>query len=214
MSRAPRLTTTSFALLGLLAVRPWSTYELTRQTDRSLGRFWPRAQSKLYEEPKKLVAHGLATAREDQVGERPRTIYEITDAGRRELAAWLDEPPAGPVLESEPLLRVFLADQGSKQATLASLAAAREWAVERNVGNLEAGTAYAQGGGAFPQRAAQTLLVGAFLTDYYRLVAEWADWATAQVEQWPADPAQAVPDRTEQQAVLARAQWSARPPAG
>jgi hypothetical protein len=33
-----RLTTTSYALLGLLAVQPWSTYELTRQMDRSLGR--------------------------------------------------------------------------------------------------------------------------------------------------------------------------------
>ena len=27
---------------------------------RRINRFWPRAKSKLYEEPKKLVAHGLA----------------------------------------------------------------------------------------------------------------------------------------------------------
>jgi len=62
------LSTTTYAILGLLAVQPWSTYELTRQMDRSLGRMWPRAQSKLYEEPKKLVALGLATATEEQVG--------------------------------------------------------------------------------------------------------------------------------------------------
>src|SRR4051794_33638678 len=51
MSSARGLTTTSHAILGLLAIQPWSTYELTRQMDRSLGRFWPRAHSKLYEEP-------------------------------------------------------------------------------------------------------------------------------------------------------------------
>ena len=38
--------------------------------ERSVGRVWPRAQSKLFEEPKKLVEHGYATAREDAVGRR------------------------------------------------------------------------------------------------------------------------------------------------
>jgi len=59
MSTAP-LTTTSYAVLGLLSIRPWSSYELTQQMDRSLGRIWPRAASKLYEEPKKLTARGRA----------------------------------------------------------------------------------------------------------------------------------------------------------
>ena len=72
MSRTT-LTTTSFAILGLLAVQPWSSYELTRQMDRSLGRIGPRAQSKLYEEPKKLVHHGLAGASAERVGLRGRT---------------------------------------------------------------------------------------------------------------------------------------------
>ena len=33
MSRAPQLTTTSYAILGLLGVRPWTSYELTRQME-------------------------------------------------------------------------------------------------------------------------------------------------------------------------------------
>ena len=90
------LTTTSYAILGLLAVKPWSTYELTQQMERSLGHMWPRAASKLYEEPKKLVDHGLARATQDRVGQRPRTVYSITDKGRRALAAWLREPGEGP----------------------------------------------------------------------------------------------------------------------
>lgn len=69
--------------------------------DRSLGRLWPRAQSKLYEEPKKLVEQGLAEARSEPVGQRPRTVYAITPEGRRALAAWLREPGTGPVLEPD-----------------------------------------------------------------------------------------------------------------
>src|SRR5436309_13332803 len=110
----PPLTTTSYAVLGLLSIKPWSSYELTQQMDRSLGRFWPRAVSKLYEEPKKLVSHGLARASTQRNGQRTRTVYTITLKGRRALAAWLQQPGDGPVLEFEQLLKVFFAENGTK----------------------------------------------------------------------------------------------------
>jgi PadR family transcriptional regulator AphA len=44
-------TTTSYAVLGLLSVRSWTTYELAKQVQRSLNWFWPRAERKLYDEP-------------------------------------------------------------------------------------------------------------------------------------------------------------------
>jgi DNA-binding PadR family transcriptional regulator len=208
MSRAGKLTTTSYAILSLLAVRRWSTYELTQQMDRSLGRIWPRAQSKLYEEPKKLAAHGYARAKQERVGDRPRTVYSITRKGRRALAEWLEQPSAGIVLESEHLLKIFFAENGTREDALATLADARAWAEERNSGNLEAGRAYLAGEAPFQERAAQTLLVGRFITDFYRLVADWADWATDLVEQWPSDPSQALPDPAVQQETVDRASWS------
>jgi len=210
MSRSLGLTTTSYALLGLLAIRPWSTYELTRQMEWSLSRFWPRAKSKLYEEPKKLERLGLATSRREATGQRSKTVYAITAAGRRALREWLGEPTTGFAVEAEPLLRVFLADQGTRADTLSTLADARAWAEERNVGNLAAGRAFLAGGAEFRARAATTLLVGAFLTDFYKLVADWADWATGQVADWPDDPGEATPNRDEQHAVVARARWSER----
>ena len=206
MSRGP-LTTTSFAILGLLAVQPWSTYELTRQMDRSLGRLWPRAQSKLYEEPKKLVEHGLAESTTERVGKRPRTVYSITPDGRRALAEWLRSPGAGPVLEFEQLLKISFAEHGTKADALATLAAARAWAEERNEENLAAGRAYLEGRGPFQPRAAQNMLAGAFLTEFYRMVAEWAEWAAGQVEHWPDHPAQAVADRAALEQVVRRAEW-------
>src|SRR5437773_887235 len=114
MSRRDELNTTSYAMLGMLAIRPWSTYELAKHMDRSLGRLWPRARSNLFNEPKKLVVHGMAKSADEMVGKRPRTVYTITPKGRRALRGWLGEPGEGPVLEFEQLMKVFFADQGSK----------------------------------------------------------------------------------------------------
>ncbi|GCD88577.1 PadR family transcriptional regulator [Nocardioides sp. LS1] len=209
MSRRSRLTTTTYGVLGLLAVRPHSTYELAKAMDRSVGRVWPRAQSKLFEEPKKLVEHGYATARDDAVGRRPRTVYTITRAGRRGLADWLAEPGQGPSLEFEGLVKLIFADHGSRDGALASLARARRWAVEQNAGSIEAGEKFAAAeGGRYAERRATTLLLGAFLTDFYKLVADWADWATGEVEGWPEDISshRISADRTRK--VLERARWS------
>jgi len=207
MSRPSTLTTTSYAILSLLAVKSWSTYELTQQMERSLNRFWPRAASKLYEEPKKLVEHGLARARTERVGNRPRTVYSITAKGRRALASWMADPGAGPVLECEALLKIGFAEHGTRDDALASLAAMRGWAEERNEGNRSAARAYVAGEGPFQHRAAQSMLVGAFLTELYRMVAEWADWATALVERWPDDPHEARPDHQVMAEVARRTQW-------
>ncbi len=136
MSSPPAMTTTSYAILGLLAVKPWTTHELVQQVDRSMRRMWPRAQSKLYEEPKKLVAHGYARSSDDSIGRRRRTRYTITAAGRRALAAWLQLPGDGPVLEFEQLLKISFADSGTKADILTNLDAARTWVAEQNAENL------------------------------------------------------------------------------
>jgi DNA-binding PadR family transcriptional regulator len=197
-------------VLGLLAVRPHSTYELAKAMGRSVGRVWPRAQSKLFEEPKKLVTHGYASAREDFVGRRPRTVYTITRSGRRALASWLADPGDGPVLEFEGLVKLVFADHGTRDDALATIARARRWAVEMNAGSVEAGERFVGGDGLYEERRATTLLFGAFLTDFYALVASWSEWAEAEVAGWPEDIAshRIPPERTRE--VLERARWSQR----
>jgi DNA-binding PadR family transcriptional regulator len=185
------MTTTSYAILGLLAVKPWTTHELVQQVDRSLRRIWPRAQSKLYEEPKKLVAHGYANATDDSVGRRRRTRYTITPKGRRALAVWLQEPGEGPVLEFEQLVKIHFADSGTKADVVANLEAAREWVLAQNEENLSTARAYLAGHGLFPERAALNQLSGRFMTEFYLTVARWVAWATEAVETWPDDVLQA-----------------------
>jgi PadR family transcriptional regulator AphA len=187
MSSAPTMTTTSYAILGLLAVKSWTTHELVQQVDRSLRRMWPRAQSKLYEEPKKLVAHGYARATDDSVGRRRRTRYTITAKGRRALATWLQEPGDGPILEFEQLLKISFADSGTKADIVANLAATRTWVTDQNAENLATARAYLEGHSAFPERAALNQLAGRFLTDFYVMVAHWVDWASQVVDRWPDD---------------------------
>ena len=209
------LTTTSYAVLGLLAIKPWSSYELTQQMDRSLGRVWPRAVSKLYEEPKKLVAYGLARSSTQRNGRRTRTVYTITPDGRRAVRAWLAEPGAGPALEFEQLLKVFFADHGTKTDLLATLAGAQQWARARSQESLAIGEQYAQGTGPFEERVAVLQLTSRFLTDFYLLVGDWAAWAAGVVATWPDDPRQASPDPAVLTETIQRAAaGSRRGPAG
>ena len=206
------LTTTSYAILGLLAIKPWTTYELTQQMDRSLGRIWPRATSKLYEEPKKLVAAGLARASKERVGRRARTVYTITAKGRRALTEWLGEPGEGPVLEFEQLLKIFFSENGTKTDALGTLAATQEWARARASESLAVGRAYIADEGPFPERAPQLDLTSRFITDFYAFVGEWARWATGVVEAWPEDPRQAQSDPSTAKETVRRAAAAAGEP--
>jgi DNA-binding PadR family transcriptional regulator len=191
-SPGSKLTTTSYALLGLLAIKPWTAYGLAKQMDKN--RAWPRASSKVYEEPKKLVEYGLARASREMTGERPSTVYSITPRGRRALASWLDQPGAGPVLEFEQILKVFFAEHGSKQALLTNVHAAKAWSQERVEENVGIGQAYLEGRGPFPERLPVILLTATFMSEFARLVGEWAEWAESVVATWPSDLRNAKPD--------------------
>jgi DNA-binding PadR family transcriptional regulator len=191
---AAPLTSTSYAILGLLAIKPWTTYELAQQMQRALGQFWPRAESKLYEEPKKLVAHGLARATSEMVGKRPRTVYSITPKGRRALAAWVPTPGDGPVLEFEQLIKVFFAEHGTRSDLLATIAGVRATSDRRFAESVDIPQGYLDGTGPFPERLPWLLLSGQFLTEFFLAVERWADWATGIVETWPEDLSQAEPD--------------------
>jgi DNA-binding PadR family transcriptional regulator len=192
--RQDDLNTTSFAMLGMLAIRPWSTYELAKHLDRSLRPLWPRARSHLFKEPKKLVDHGLADASKETVGRRPRTVYAITPKGRQALRSWLAQPGEGPSLEFEQLLKVFFADQSSKSDALRAVGNIRMWAEERNAENVAVARAYVAGDGPFPERAQVLNVVGRFLTEFADMVRDWADWADKTIQAWPEDVQRAEPD--------------------
>lgn len=194
MAQQRSMTTTSYAILGLLSLRSWTTYELAQQMRRALGQFWPRAESKLYDEPKKLVALGYATAAVEPVGKRRRTVYTITDAGRDALSSWMPRPSAAPVIEFEGLVRIFFAEHGTKSDVLTAIEAAHEWVNQRYVDSGGISQSYLEGEGAFPERLPWLILCGRFLQEMMDAVERWADWAEETVRDWPDDPRGAHPD--------------------
>jgi DNA-binding PadR family transcriptional regulator len=112
----------------MLAVRPWTGYELTRQVRRSLRFVWPSSEGHLYREQKRLVALGWAEVEKEQTGRRARNRYTITPAGREALAGWLAAPPEEPHLQIEGVLRIFYADLGDAADLRRSMATTSEQA--------------------------------------------------------------------------------------
>lgn len=178
------LTTTSYAVLSLLGVRPWSAYELTQQMGRSLRWFWPKAESLVYEECKKLARHGLASTHREHQGRRPRTVYTITEAGRAALRGWLEQPTAGPRLEFESMLQIAFADHGTRNQLLNNLKAIRAEAERNRDAAHEQARDYAETGGPFPQRLPVIALSGKFFLEFADLLARWAAWAEHAVTEW------------------------------
>jgi DNA-binding PadR family transcriptional regulator len=191
MSQGPKLTTTSYVILGHLALRDWSTYELAQQLKRSTRHYWPRAESKIYEEPKKLVAHGLARATREYIGRRPRMIYSITAEGREALKRWLDEPGQAPVVEFEGAIKVLFAEQGTKPQLLATLRSVREQAEHTRAEHASLAGELARTGGPFPDRLHVNALVFKFMWDQADVNVRWATWAEAEVATWPDEIARA-----------------------
>ena len=179
------LSTTSYSILGYLAVRPWSAYELTKQMGRTFHHFWPRAESGIYREVKRLVTAGLATAEDEKVGRRSRTRYEITAAGRHQLREWLDQPRSNGFLEAEGLVRVLFSDQASRETLQRTLTAMANDARARGQLMIELLERYQVGEGDFPRRTHINLLMAGFVIDFALMVDSWQTWATQLVDTWP-----------------------------
>lgn len=179
------LTPTSYVLLGLLGVRSWTAYELAKQMERAVHYFWPRAERKLYDEVKNLVAHGLASAKKDRVGRRPRTVYAITPKGKGALREWLARESLPHALEFEAIAKIFFAEQGTKQELLANVRSVQDEANQYldHLSHLARETV-ATRGGPFPDRAHVNVLTFTFGWAFADALLRWSYWAETEIEKW------------------------------
>jgi DNA-binding PadR family transcriptional regulator len=178
--------TPAYVLLGLLAVRSWTGYELSQQVSRSLSHVWPASAAHVYREQQRLVRLGWATVTAEAAGpERTRNRYTITRAGRRALREWLDTEPAPTSLESEGMLRAWFADSGTTAQLVAALektATDARASVDRVVEVFSVSLA---GQGAFESRAHLNAIVGEFVADVFALVADRCAQLAEEVGRWP-----------------------------
>src|SRR5438552_18103645 len=108
---AMELSATAKVVLGMLAARPRSGYEIKQLVDSSARFFWAASYGQIYPELKRLEDEGLIRGHEEPTGGRARTLYQLTEAGHEALRGWLgaaDEPLYE--LRDEGMLKLFFSD--------------------------------------------------------------------------------------------------------
>jgi PadR family transcriptional regulator AphA len=188
------MTSTTYAVLGLLCVQPWSAYELAQQMARSLHFMWPRAESGIYREPQKLLGFGYATAEEVGAGpRRTKLAYSATPAGRRAFQQWLEKPSSPPQFESEAMVKFFFCDQGTLEGARQALEELRAHADAMLEGFRQITRSHQLSPAPFPERQHIGTLTGRFVFDYATALARWAEWARQHVDEWPGTGPEAAP---------------------
>lgn len=171
-------------MLGLLALRPFTPYELNQQIERGLKVLWPTSERTVYSEPKRLEELGWATSTRRPGGGRAATVFRITDDGRAALEAWLASPVSEPPLNSEMLLRVMHADHGSKADLVAAVqGAVQQWRKRFN-DEIPILREYLDDGGLFPDRLHLVGLLVGFVDRYVMLVEDFANEVAAEAARW------------------------------
>lgn len=84
------------AILVSLCEQSGSGYELAHRFDRSIGFFWAATHQQIYRTLRTMEGDGWVRAEEiAQQGRPDKKVYDVTDAGRAELARWIAEPLSG-----------------------------------------------------------------------------------------------------------------------
>jgi PadR family transcriptional regulator AphA len=88
----PRLSETSYAVLGLLEqCGPSTAYQLKQIAQESIFHFWSIPHTQLYTECARLAQAGLLEEEQEQHGRR-RRVFSLAASGRRELELWRADP--------------------------------------------------------------------------------------------------------------------------
>lgn len=197
----------TYGLLGMLATRPMTGYELTAQVRRSLRFVWPVSEGHLYREQKKLVTLGWATVTTEPAGRRTRQRYAITRSGRAALRAWLATEPEEPHLQIEAVLRAFYADSAGPDQLAASMRSTAlsagamldellgfvdEYLAEGGPLDMLEGRARSRtfrGRQLYPDRLHSIALTLDVTTQLLGMVEEFCTRTAAEVEGWPSTTA-------------------------
>ncbi|MEE4545287.1 PadR family transcriptional regulator [Streptomyces sp. V4-01] len=164
------------AVLGLLAERPASGYDLMKLFETSLANVWPATQSQVYGELGKLAAGGLLSVSAE--GPRGRKEYAITEGGLGELRHWLVETEPDRIKRSETLLRVFFLGVLTPVEAAAFLALEADRAGKEHAVLEELESTVEWGGNDISVHGRLALEYGLRFTAMQQ---EWARWAAARI---------------------------------
>lgn len=99
-----------YLVLGLLAERPMSGYDIKKHVKTVLGSITSASYGTLYPTLHKLLANGDVEMQVvPQQGRPSKKVYFLTDQGRDDLRKWLHQPAAADQVKREFLLKLYLA---------------------------------------------------------------------------------------------------------
>jgi len=188
-----------YALLGLLARRPLSGWEILKRFNRSIVFFWNAKRTQIYAELRRLERLGLVSSRLVVQGPRPnKRHYAITAAGRTALRAWLDRPTPAQPIKDEMLLRTFFADL-LPSPRVASYLRRHGEEHRRVLGEFETIRAALEARhGPLEATGDRALAFGYLVLEqgirFERMYAEWCRWAAEAAERRPARTGRAAAD--------------------
>jgi PadR family transcriptional regulator, regulatory protein AphA len=182
---AMELSATGKVILGMLASRPRSGYEIKQLVDSSARFFWAASYGQIYPELKKLEKEGLIRGDDSSQGGRQRTTFTLTAEGKRAARRWISSPQE--VLESrdEGLLKLFFAGSVDEARTPAiarqRAQASRAKAAELRMIAAEIDAA-GQPDGPAAKPDAGSLMVLRYGIEASEWTAEWFERAAEELE--------------------------------
>jgi PadR family transcriptional regulator AphA len=106
----PKENKTKYAVLGLLSRNSLSGYDIKKIVDLSINYFWNENYGHLYTVLRQMEQEGLISREVMHTSGRPdRSVFSITDEGRKVLSDWLVREPEDPPTRIELLLQLFFA---------------------------------------------------------------------------------------------------------
>lgn len=123
-STASELSLFSYEILGLVGRDGAGPHDLLQMARRGRILDWA-GESQYYVEPKRLARLGYLEARKEPGRTRERTVYSLTEQGRKALRAWARTPVTFTPVKSEALLRLLVADLVGEDVTREALGTLR-----------------------------------------------------------------------------------------
>jgi DNA-binding PadR family transcriptional regulator len=122
-----------FAILGLLETfGPQSGYDIKSGFEQVPSHIWSADLPQIYRTLNRLETDELVSVLEDDNSARGRKIYTISETGRSELQAWLEEDFEPVTIRDPVLLRIFFGNKIPSPRLREQLASYREQLIALN----------------------------------------------------------------------------------
>ena len=180
VGKVAQVSTLGYAILGLLARKPRTGYEISRAMAAPIGYMWTANHSQIYPELATLESNGLVRHRVvDGPGPRDTKRYSLTAQGRTALRRWVDSPLPEQPARSELMLRVRCLWLIAPDRARTFIGEVRERHLDRLAAYRAEETAFEEEGPAVDDPGSPVFAAHATLAwgiSYEQHLVSWCDW--------------------------------------